>query len=73
MKRLGLAVLLWMAASAQADPLADRAAAIKPAPAELAWMRIPWLTSLVEAERIAQAENRPILFWNVDDDPLERC
>jgi hypothetical protein len=56
-----------------AEEVARRAADIKPAAAELNWQRIPWLTSLVEAERRARAEKRPLLFWNVDDDPLERC
>ena len=50
-----------------------RAAAIKPTEQETAWQRIPWLTSLVEGERLAKKEKRPILYWNVDDDPLERC
>ena len=53
--------------------LAERAAAIKPAPKELCWQRIPWLTDLAEGQRLAQAERRPIFLWVTGDDPLERC
>lgn len=40
---------------------------------EFDWERVPWLTDLREAVRQAKAENRPILLWTTDDDPLERC
>ena len=53
--------------------LAKRAAAIKPAPEELRWQQIPWLTDLAEGQRQAQAERRPIFLWVTGDDPLERC
>ena len=53
--------------------LAKRAAAIKPAPEELRWQQIPWLTDLAEGQRLAQAERRPIFLWVTGDDPLERC
>jgi len=42
-------------------------------PNELKWQQIPWLTDLPEAVRQAKAENRPLLFWLSDDDPLDRC
>ncbi|MBI1915459.1 MAG: hypothetical protein HYS12_12090 [Planctomycetes bacterium] len=53
--------------------LAQRAAVIKPAPAELRWQQVPWLTDLAEGQRLAQAERRPIFLWVTGDDPLERC
>jgi hypothetical protein len=40
---------------------------------EFDWEQVPWLTDLHEAVRQAKAENRPILLWTTDDDPLERC
>jgi hypothetical protein len=42
-------------------------------PSELHWQQIPWLADLPEAFRLAKAENRPILLWGTDDDPLDRC
>jgi len=53
--------------------LARRAAAIKPAPEELRWQQIPWVTDLAEGQRLARAERRPIFLWVTGDDPLERC
>ncbi len=59
--------------SLRADELADRAAVIKPAEKELAWLQIPWVLDLKAAQKTAQAEGRPILLWVTGDDPLERC
>jgi hypothetical protein len=42
-------------------------------PGELKWQRVAWMTDLSEALREARAENRPILIWATDDEPLERC
>jgi hypothetical protein len=53
--------------------LAHRAAIIGPAPEELRWQQIPWVTGLSEGQRLAQAERRPIFLWVTGDDPLERC
>lgn len=53
--------------------LVEKAAAARATAAESRWMGIPWLTSAAEAERLARKEGRPILYWNVDDDPLDRC
>ena len=53
--------------------LAKRAAAIKPAPEELRWQQIPWVTDLAEGQRLALEERRPIFLWVTGDDPLERC
>jgi hypothetical protein len=52
---------------AQAYPL------ITPSAKELRWRKIPWLTDLGEAVKIAKAEKRPLLVWTTGDDPLERC
>jgi hypothetical protein len=74
---MALSVGFGGAAQAQTPPtlaeLTRRAEIIKPAPEELKWQRIPWLTDLAQGQRIAQAERRPILLWVTGDDPLERC
>lgn len=56
-----------------AEELTKQAQIIKPSVAELKWERIPWLTDLAQAQRIAREERRPILLWVTGDDPLERC
>ena len=65
-------LLLVMTATAK-DPLAVRAAAIKPAAKELQWLEVPWILDLAEAQRMAREEKRPIFLWVTGDDPLERC
>ena len=55
------------------DELTRRAAIIKPAAEECGWRRIPWLTDLAEAQRIARAERRPLFLFASAYDPLERC
>jgi hypothetical protein len=55
------------------DDLARRAAAIKPTGKELTWLGIPWVTDLIEAQRLARDEKRPIFLWATGDDPFERC
>jgi hypothetical protein len=42
-------------------------------PGEYNWERVPWLVDLTEAIQQAKAEDRPLLLWTTDDDPLERC
>lgn len=56
-----------------AERLAQRADAIRPTDEETRWQQIPWVRSVIEGQRAARAENRPIMYWHVDDDPLERC
>ncbi len=53
--------------------LERRAKEIRPSAAEQLWKEIPWMTSVVEAQKVAQAEKRPVLMWISDDDPLDRC
>ncbi len=49
-------------------------AAIKPRPEEQRWRRIPWLTDLSVAIRVAKEEHRPLLIWTSQQShPLERC
>ena len=67
-----LILLLATAAQANGD-LAERAAVIKPAAKELAWLGIPWVLNLAEAQKAALEEKRPIFLWVTGDDPLERC
>ena len=42
-------------------------------PSSLKWLQIPWIADYPEAIRQAKAENRPLLLWVADEDPLERC
>jgi hypothetical protein len=60
-------------ASKFARALEERAKGIRPTPEESRWQRIPWARSVVDGHKAAVAEKRPIMYWNVDDDPLERC
>jgi len=48
---------------AQDDSLQKRAAAVKPRPEELKWRKIPWGIDLLEGQRVARAERRPIFLW----------
>ena len=54
------------------ETLQRRIAAIKPRPEELKFQKIPWVLDLVEGQRLAQAEHRPIFLWAIADAPLER-
>jgi hypothetical protein len=74
---VGLSLVGVASAASPADDkvagLLRKAATARASEAESRWMSIPWLTSAAEAERLARKEGRPILYWNVDDDPLDRC
>src|SRR5262245_58835055 len=48
-------------------------ALIRPTEKESQWKRIPWMTDLEDAVKVAKKENRPLLLWTAGDDPLERC
>lgn len=43
---------------------------IRPRPEEVAWLLIPWETSLWRARLRAVQEAKPILLWNMDGNPL---
>ena len=43
---------------------------LRPRPAELAWLRIPWLTTLGDGIVHADAESRPLLLWVMNGHPL---
>ncbi len=51
--------------------LEKRAARIRPTAAELRWQQIPWVATGEEAKKLAKAENRYILAFNTDSDPLD--
>lgn len=69
----GAATDLLGRARPAADELERKAALIRPTAAEKRWTEIPWMSSVVEAQKVAQAEKRPLLVWISDDDPLDRC
>ena len=71
---------LAIATMATADDIdrlpGDKAAyykAIVPADAEMKWKRVPWMTRLDEAMKVAATEKRPVCIWVVDNEPLDRC
>jgi hypothetical protein len=75
-----LIILLTAATLAHAQPInvnpasvLARMQALKPAPAALRWQQVPWLTDLKQGLALAKKENRPMLLWGSDDDPLDRC
>ena len=39
-------------------------------PRNEAWRTIPWKISLLDAQRIAAKENKPIFIWAMDGHPL---
>jgi hypothetical protein len=60
------------------EELEHRAAALRPAPDEVRWQRLPWIVDADEAIAAARSEHRPIFFWAAggrgrDGLPLERC
>ena len=67
------AILVPPAPAAPQAELMRRAQIIKPSSDERKWQRIPWLTDLSVAQRLAQQEKRPLFLWVTGDDPLERC
>ena len=40
------------------------------APSDATWRTIPWKTSLLEAQRIAARERKPLFIWAMDGHPL---
>ena len=55
------------------DDLVEKAASIRATDEELRWLEIPWAASAEEAIKIAKAEQRPLLVFSVDGDPMDRC
>jgi len=66
-----VATLAFLMAQVDDGALQRQAAVIRPRPAELSWLRIPWLTDLAKAQRAARKEGRPILMWVSNGDPLD--
>jgi len=46
---------------------------LKTPPKYLQWQKIPWVTDLSDGVELAMKENRPMLLWGSDDNPLDRC
>ncbi|MCA9189689.1 MAG: hypothetical protein R3E01_24470 [Pirellulaceae bacterium] len=60
--------------SASAEPLTDARfeelhSQLQPAGDEL-WQSIPWKIALLDAQRVAARENKPIFIWAMDGHPL---
>ncbi len=70
--------LAWLAAGTMvpaAEPIRpgqfDKLQAlIVPDRGEDAWAKIPWLTDLTQARRVAAGAGKPILLWEMDGHPL---
>jgi hypothetical protein len=70
--------LAWLAAGTTApaaepirsDQFGKLQALIKPDQSEDAWTKIPWLTDLWQARKIAATQGKPILLWEMDGHPL---
>ena len=60
------ALLLQGIGDAEFRDLHDK---LKPPTGE-AWRKIPWTTSLVEAQNQAAREKKPIFIWSMDGNPL---
>ncbi len=50
--------------------LERRVQEILPTAEEERWLQIPWRTNLSEARRDAAKENKPILLWVMNGNPL---
>lgn len=60
------------------EQLEKRAATLLPAKDQLRFQEIPWVHDLAEAQKVAQAERRPIFLWGYGgrqrpDNGLEGC
>ena len=60
------------------DQLEKRAAGLLPTKQQLGYQEIPWVHDLAEAQKVAQAEHRPIFLWGYGgrarpDNGLEGC
>lgn len=58
--------------------LEKRAATLLPTKEQLRYQEIPWIHDLAEAQKVAQAEKRPIFLWGYGgrgrpDNGLEGC
>jgi hypothetical protein len=70
--------LTWLATGPRApaaepirpDEFGKLQALIKPDRGEDRWARIPWVTDLTQARRLAAAQGKPILLWEMDGHPL---
>ena len=43
---------------------------VRPRPEELGWQAIPWQTSIPDAVEMAARENKPVLLWAMNGNPL---
>jgi hypothetical protein len=77
-KRFFLCGLAWLVTGLGApavepirpEQLTKVQALIKPDEGEDLWARIPWLTDLGQARKLAAAQGKPILLWEMDGHPL---
>jgi hypothetical protein len=70
--------LIWLVAAPAAsavEPIRPEQfdklrALIKPGQGEDRWSQIPWQTDLLQARKLAAAQGRPMLLWEMDGHPL---
>jgi hypothetical protein len=68
-----LPLVVGSAGDGEFDRLQKRAVVIRLTKTESLWTQFPWVSSVFDEQRLAREERRPIMYWRVDDDPLERC
>jgi hypothetical protein len=71
----GASIILSLATACASEPIkleqfAKLHALIKPQADEEKFMQIPWLTNLWEARKIAAAQGKPLLLWELLGHPL---
>ena len=65
-------IVCALCTSAPATSLDALVARVVPTAEEDKWLSIPWQTDLMEAQKTAAAQNKPVFMWLMDGDPLGR-
>jgi hypothetical protein len=52
------------------SPLDDKIAAVLPTPDEDRWLEIDWHANIAEARQEAERQNKPVLLWVMNGNPL---
>ncbi len=56
-------------AEPSAQPFDKRFALVMPSASEESWRAVGWHTSLMEARKLAQEQNRPVFLWIIVGNP----
>jgi hypothetical protein len=69
----GLLVPIGLGSEGPSEELKEKAEAARATPAELRYLRIPWVTDLFQGFEEARKERRPVFLYTVVGDALEDC